>query len=115
MDAAPLTHAQNPGRARRRAPRTPGDRLATALRRLRWPVVIAWIIAIVALNGLSGRLSKATNDGASPYLPPSAAPPKGPLLQQAAAHAAGHPETDAAIVVFARGNGRLTPADQATL
>src|ERR1700761_6144915 len=104
MDAAPLTHAQNPGRARRRAPRTPGDRLATALRRLRWPVVIAWIIAIVALSGLSGSLSKATNDGAPASLPAAAASTKVALLQQAAAHAAGQPETDAAIVVFARGN-----------
>ena len=40
-----MTHAQTAARAR--APRTPDDRLATALRRLRWPVVIAWIIAIV--------------------------------------------------------------------
>src|ERR1700744_1908934 len=103
MDAAPLTPAQNPERARRRAPRTPGDRLATTLRRLRWPVVIAWIIAIVALNGLSGSLSKATNDGAAAYLPASAASTKVVLLQQAAAAAAartsGQPQTDAAIVV----------------
>lgn len=47
------------------SPRTPDNRLATALRRLRWPVVIAWIIAIAALNGLSGSLSKATDDSAS--------------------------------------------------
>ena len=115
MDAAPVTHAQKPERTRRRAPRTPGDRLATALRRLRWPVVIAWIIAIVALNGLSSSLSKATNDGAAAYLPASAASTKVVLLQQAAAHAAGQPETDAAIVVFARDGGRLTPADQVAI
>ena len=106
-------------RLRHRAPRTPGDRLATALRRLRWPVVIAWIIAIVALNGLSSSLSKATNDGASAYLPASAASTKVVLLQQAAAQAAtrtgGQPETDTAIVVFARDNGSLTPADRAAI
>ncbi len=116
-----MTYAQNGGT--RRGPRTPGDRLATTLRRLRWPVVIVWILAIVALNGLSSSLSKATNDGASAYLPASAASTKVVLLQQAAAqataraagHTSGQPETDTAIVVFARGNGSLTPADQATV
>ena len=113
-----MTHAQTT-RTRRRPPKAPGDRLATALRLLRWPVVIAWILAIVALNGLSGSLSKATNDGASAYLPASAASTKVVLLQQAAAqaaaHAGGQPETDTAIVVFARDNGSLTPADQAAV
>ena len=113
-----MTHAQV-GRTLRRTPRTPGDRLATALRRLRWPVLIVWILAIVALNGLSSSLSKATNDGASAYLPASAASTKVVLLQQAAAQAAARtgeqPETDAAIVVFARDDGRLTPADQSAI
>jgi RND superfamily putative drug exporter len=100
-------------------PRTPGDRFATTLRRLRWPVVVAWILAVVLLHGLSGSLSKATNDGASAYLPTSSASTKVVLLQQeaaqAAAHSGGQPETNAAIVVFARGDGRLTPADQAAV
>ena len=106
-------------RTRRRTPETQGDRLATALRRLRWPVLIVWILAIVALNGLSSSLSKATNDGAAAYLPASAASTKVVLLQQAAARAeartGGQPETDAAIVVFARDDGRLTMADQAAV
>ncbi|HEY7277902.1 MAG TPA: MMPL family transporter [Trebonia sp.] len=116
MDAAPLPPAQI---RRPRPPRTPDDRLATALRRLRWPVVIAWIIAIVLLNGLSSSLSKATDDSASAYLPASAASTKVVLLQQAAAKAAAHtggqPQTNEAIVVFSRDNGRLTPADQAAI
>jgi putative drug exporter of the RND superfamily len=107
------------GHSRRQMPRTPGDGFATTLRRLRWPVVVAWILAVVLLHGLSGSLSKATNDGASAYLPTSSASTKVVLLQQetaqAAAHAGGQPETNAAIVVFARGNGRLTPADQAAV
>jgi len=106
-------------RTRRRTPGTHDDRLATALRRLRWPVLIVWILAIVALNGLSSSLSKATNDGAAAYLPASAASTKVVLLQQAAARAAartgGQPETDAAVVVFARDDGRLTMADQAAV
>ena len=106
-------------RKRRRTPETHGDRLATALRRLRWPVLIVWILAIVALNGLSSSLSKATNDGAAAYLPASAASTKVVLLEEATARAeartGGQPETDAAIVVFARDNGRLTMADQAAV
>jgi putative drug exporter of the RND superfamily len=118
MDAASMPPAQI-DRTRRRTPGTHGDRLATALRRLRWPVLIVWILAIVALNGLSSSLSKATNDGAAAYLPASAASTKVVLLQQAAARAeartGGQPETDAAIVVFARDDGRLTMADQAAV
>jgi RND superfamily putative drug exporter len=116
MDISPMTSGQAPG-PRKRGPRTPGDRFATWLRRLRWPVVIVWILAIVALHGLSGSLSKATNDGASAYLPASAASTKVVLLQQAAAQAAAHggqPETDAAIAVFA-GSGPLTAADRAAI
>jgi putative drug exporter of the RND superfamily len=84
----------------------------TLLRRLRWPVVIAWLLAIVALNGLSSSLSKATNDTASAYLPAAAASTKVALLQQA--HRGGQSQTDTAIVVAARDSG-LTPADQAAL
>ena len=84
----------------------------TLLRRLRWPVVIAWLLAIVALNGLSSSLSKATNDTASAYLPAAAASTKVALLQQA--HLAGQSQNDTAIVVAARDSG-LTPADQAAL
>jgi putative drug exporter of the RND superfamily len=84
----------------------------TLLRRLRWPVVIAWLLAIVALNGLSSSLSKATNDTASAYLPAAAASTKVALLQQA--HLGGQSQTNTAIVVAARDSG-LTPADQAAL
>lgn len=96
----------------RRRQRTPDNRLPTLLRRLRWPVVIAWLLAIVALNGLSSSLSKATNDTASAYLPAAAASTKVALLQQA--HLGGQSQTDTAIVVAARDSG-LTPADQAAL
>ena len=109
-----MTHARA-GRARAGKPRTPDDRFATVLRRLRWPVVVAWILAIVLLHGLSGSLSKVTSDGASAYLPASAASTKVALLQQAAAHTGGQPQTNAAVVVFASDNGRLTSADQAEI
>jgi putative drug exporter of the RND superfamily len=113
-----MTHTRARGtRTGRQGP--PGDRFAAALRWLRWPVVVAWILAIIVLHGLSSGLSKATNDGASAYLPASAASTKVALLQQAAQQAAQHtggqPQTNAAIVVFAASQGRLTPADQAAI
>jgi len=114
MHSSAMTHAQA-GRTRTREPGPPGDRFATALRWLRWPVVIAWVLALVVLHGMSGSLSKVTTDGASAYLPASAASTKVALLQQAAAHTAGQPQTNAAIVVFATGRGRLTPADRAVI
>ncbi len=114
MDTSAMTHTKT-SRTRTRKPGTPGDRFAAALRWLRWPVMIAWILAIVLLHGLSSSLSKATTNGASAYLPAAAASTKVALLQQAAEHTAGQPQTNAAIVVFATGTGRLTPADQAVI
>ncbi|HTZ28482.1 MAG TPA: MMPL family transporter [Streptosporangiaceae bacterium] len=112
-----MSPAQSP-QARERGARAPCDRFATWLRRLRWPVVIVWILAIVLLHGLSGSLSKATNDSASAYLPGTAASTKVVLLQQAAARAAAHtsgqPGTYTAIAVFAR-SGPLTPSDRAAI
>ena len=98
---------------RKRARRTPDDRFATALRRLRWPVVIVWLLAIVLLNGLSSSLSKVTNDTASAYLPSSAPSTKVVLLQEAA-QGSTQRETNAAVVVFARDSG-LTAADRAAV
>ena len=110
------SHANRP---RKRAPRTPDNRFATWLRRLRWPAVIMWLLAIVLLHGLSGSLSSVTNDTASAYLPSSAASTKVALLREAAAEAAAHTSsrlaTNAAVVVFARDNGTLTTADQSVI
>ena len=94
---------------KRTSPRS-GDRLAVWLRRLRWPVVIAWLIAIVLLTHVAGTLSSVTNNTAEAYLPSSATSTKVLELQQAAEH--GHPDVDPAIVVFVRDRG-LTPADLA--
>jgi hypothetical protein len=46
------------------------------LRWLRWPVVVGWVVALVLLHGLSGSLYNVTNNGASAYLPASAASTK---------------------------------------
>jgi RND superfamily putative drug exporter len=88
------------------------SRTQRLLRRLRWPVVIAWLFSIVALYGLSSSLSTATNDTASAYLPAAAASTKVALLQQA--HSGGRSQTDTAIVVAVRNSG-LTAADRAAL
>jgi RND superfamily putative drug exporter len=109
---------QESGKQAQLGSRTPDDRLATALRRLRWPVVIAWLIAIVALNPLARTLSSATDDTASAYLPASAASTRVALLQvaaaRAAAHAGGHLETSQATVIFTRNSG-LTASDAAAI
>jgi putative drug exporter of the RND superfamily len=88
---------------------TPG-RLATWLRRLRWPVVIAWIILVVVLSGPANGLSAVTNNDASAYLPSSAPSTRVAVLQQDAA--GGSTDVDQAVVVFARSRG-LTAADVA--
>jgi putative drug exporter of the RND superfamily len=111
MDSSAMTHVQgaSPLRATKPGP------FATSLRWLRWPVVVAWIVALVLLHGLSSTLSNVTNDGASAYLPASAASTKVAVLQQAAEHTSGQPQTNAAVVVFAAGNGTLTPTDHAVI
>lgn len=55
-----MTYAQA-GRPRARKPGAPGDSFATWLRRLRWPVVVAWIPTVVMLHGLSSSLSKVAD------------------------------------------------------
>jgi putative drug exporter of the RND superfamily len=111
---SPVQHRQ----VRKHGARTPDDRFATWLRRLRWPAVIAWVLAIAALYGLSSGLSGVTNDQSSAHLPASAASTKVVLLQQAAAQAtssaAGQSMSSSAIAVFAS-SGPLTAADRATI
>jgi putative drug exporter of the RND superfamily len=105
--------AANPAASRFSAPR-PDSRLGRALRWLRWPVVIIWLLAIVALNPLASSLTNVTSNSASAYLPASAGSTKVVTLEQAARHRPGKPDTDPVIVVFAR-HGRLTAADRAAI
>jgi putative drug exporter of the RND superfamily len=92
----------------------PVGRLVTQLRRksVCWSVVLIWLLLIVRLNGFAGHLSKVTDDSASAYLPSSAQSTRVVSLQEAAQGGPGQPQTDAAVVVFAR-NGGLTAADMA--
>jgi putative drug exporter of the RND superfamily len=88
------------------------DRLASALRRLRWPVAAVWVLAIAVLLPAANGLAKATDDTASAYLPSSAQSARVASLQQGAATASRSSTGQQAIVVFAR-PGRLTAADLA--
>jgi putative drug exporter of the RND superfamily len=92
----------------------PVDRLAKQLGRksVTWSVVLIWLLLIVRLNGFAGHLSRVTDDSASAYLPSSAASTRVVLLQEAAQGGPGQPQTDEAVVVFAR-DGGLTAADMA--
>jgi RND superfamily putative drug exporter len=90
------------------------DPLARALRWLRWPVVVIWLLAIVALDPLAGSLSNVTNNSAAAYLASSAGSTKVFELEQAAQRGPGKPDADSVIVVFAR-NGALTAADRGAI
>jgi RND superfamily putative drug exporter len=93
---------------------TMNDRLARVLRRLRWPVAVLWVLAVVVLMPLASGLSGVTNDTASAYLPSGAQSSRVAALQQKTQHAAGDLVSQQAIAVFARPGG-LTPADLAAV
>jgi putative drug exporter of the RND superfamily len=90
----------------RRTRPAPTDRLGKILRRSRWPVVIVWLLAMVAFYPSAHTLSSLANGSAAANLPSSAPSTRVVDLEQAP----GQPDVDAATVVFARSTG-LTPAD----
>jgi RND superfamily putative drug exporter len=94
-------------RARRPAPATRSGRV---LRRLRWPVLIIWLLALVALASFAQNLSNATNDSAAANLPSSAPSTQVVQLTQGP----GQPDVDGATVVFSRNQG-LNAADLAAV
>jgi putative drug exporter of the RND superfamily len=102
--------------ARRTRRPVSGDRFARTLRRLRWPVMIAWLIAVIFLSPLANSLSHVTNDSNAANLPASAPSTRviALELQQATRHGPGQPQTDTAFVVFVRGKG-LTVTDMAAV
>jgi len=101
-----MSRERIPGHARLSGRPAGADRLAVTLRRLRWPVLIAWILVLVFLYPLARGLSDVTNGTAAANLPASAPSTRVVQLEQAP----GAPDVDAATVVFARGGG-LTAAD----
>ena len=93
------------------------DRLAAALRRLRWPLVIVWVLAIVALYPLAHGLSGAIDNSAAANLPASAPSTRVVQLQQGSGQqgggqqGGGQTDVDAATVVLARSGTALTAQD----
>jgi putative drug exporter of the RND superfamily len=102
--ARPPERPERPGRPGR--PERP-DRLATALRRLRWPLVIVWVLVIVTLYPLAHGLANATDNSAAANLPASAPSTRVVELQQTK----DQPDVDAATVVLARSGAPLTTQD----
>ena len=102
--------------ARRTRRPVSGSRFARTLRRLRWPVMIAWLIAVIFLFPLASSLSQVTNSTNAANLPASAPSTRviALELQQASRNGPGQPQTDTAFVVFARGRG-LTAADMTAI
>jgi putative drug exporter of the RND superfamily len=92
------------------------DRLARMLRRLRWPVAIAWLIAVVFAYPLASSLSNVTNNTNAAALPASAPSTRVITLEleQASRQGPGQPQTDNAFVVFARSKG-LTASDMTAI
>jgi putative drug exporter of the RND superfamily len=95
---------------RRRSRPAPADRFARAMRLLRWPVVIIWLVGVVTLYPAARTLSSLANGTAAANLPSSAPSTRVVELQQGP----GQPDVDQATVVFVR-NAGLTPSDLAAV
>src|SRR5579862_1739030 len=80
---------------RRRGRPAPADRLARILRLLRWPVVIVWLVAVVALYPAARTLSSLANGTAAANLPSTAPSTRVVELEQGP----GQPDVDQATVV----------------
>ncbi|MDN3360095.1 MMPL family transporter [Actinomadura sp. DC4] len=87
-------------------PRSPG----TVLRRLRWPVVIAWVLALVLLHPLAADLATVTDDTTSAYLPSSAPSTRVAELQKPV-----RSDRSATVAVVFTRRGGLTSGDLATI
>jgi putative drug exporter of the RND superfamily len=91
------------------------DRLGVWLRRLRWPVLLVWVLLVLLLSHASSGLSQAVNNGTQAFLPASAASTRVAELEQGTSGAV----TDQATVVMVRprgsalGPGGLTTAKAA--
>jgi len=98
--------------------RRPGGGLFAALGRLvarhPWKVIAVWIIAAIAVVITAPALPTTTNEAS--FLPSSYESIRAQNLQQQAFPQAGRVDATAAIIVFARSDGKpLTPADEAKI
>jgi putative drug exporter of the RND superfamily len=79
------------------------DRLGVWLRRLRWPVLLAWVLLVLFLSHASSGLSQAVNNGTQAFLPASAASTRVAELEQGTSGAV----SDQATVVMVRPGGSV--------
>ena len=91
------------------------DRLGVWLGRLRWPVLLVWVLLVLFLSHASSGLSQVVNNGTQAFLPASAASTRVAELEQGTSGAV----SDQATVVMVRprgsalGTGGLTAAASA--
>lgn len=79
------------------------DRLGVWLRRLRWPVLLVWVLLVLFLSHASSGLSQVVNNGTQAFLPASAASTRVAELEQGTSGAA----SDQATVVMVRPGGSV--------
>jgi len=79
------------------------DRLGVWLRRLRWPVLLVWVLLVLFLSHASSGLSQVVNNGTQAFLPASAASTRVAELEQGMSGAA----SDQATVVMVRPGGSV--------
>jgi putative drug exporter of the RND superfamily len=86
------------------------DRLGVWLRRLRWPVLLAWVLMVLLLSHASSGLSQVVNNGTQAFLPASAASTRVAELEQGTTGAV----SDQATVVMVRPGGAVLGASGLT-
>jgi len=79
------------------------DRLGVWLRRLRWPVLLMWVLLVLFLSHASSGLSQVVNNGTQAFLPASAASTRVAELEQRTSGAV----SDQATVVMVRPGGSV--------
>jgi putative drug exporter of the RND superfamily len=79
------------------------DGLGVWLRRLRWPVLLVWVLLVLFLSHASSGLSQVVNNGTQAFLPASAASTRVAELEQGTSGAT----TDQATVVMVRPGGSV--------
>jgi putative drug exporter of the RND superfamily len=80
-------------------------------RRSKWVVIGVWIVAVIALSGLGGKLADVTKDDTESFLPKDVESTD--VVKQLKADYPGG-ETSTGLIVYRR-KGGLTPADQKTI
>ncbi len=83
------------------------DRLGVWLRRLRWPVLLAWVLLVLLLSHASSGLSQVVNNGTQAFLPASAPSTRVAELEQGTS---GAVTGQAAVVMVRPGGSVLGPS-----